>query len=75
MNQFITFSILAPNPAQILQRGSGKQARKCHKPAANFNAVNKVDAAKMAANYIVEKLREIQLFSEVSVSHHMQGIQ
>lgn len=31
-------------------------------------------AAKMAANFIGEKLREIQLFSEVSVRYHMKEI-
>lgn len=29
-------------------------------------------AAKMAANYIAEKFREIQLFSEVSVRYYMK---
>jgi len=31
-----------------------------------------MDAAKMAANYISNKFHEIQLYSEVSVSFHMQ---
>jgi len=31
-------------------------------------------AAKMAANYITEKFREIQLFSEVSVRYNMKEI-
>ena len=53
------------------QRGKYIQARERYKPAVNLKAVNTIDAAKMATSYIVEKFREIQLFSEVSVSYNM----
>ena len=68
---FYYFFFLRQMQVTGTQRGKYIQAREWHKPAVNLKAVNTIDAAKMATNYIVEKFREIQLFSEVSVSYNM----